>query len=351
MQSGTAFAAVKPRSSWPPGDVTSVTLHRSNESCVLVSFWPDGRVGVRIEDDKGEEHASYFSQPIEIIGAGVLFILVEWEDGEVRLQINEEPVKSWVHAPLDTLIVTTIAAPFDSESAFARTDARTICKSMMEHRARHYAIAETKTGRRALTIDDDIDSLQTALRAMGDIVDTVEGGNSDHLPTLRGMLRQLIVEELHGNGKRAGTPKSNYRPLLLRVAARLDAELPVYGKTISRSDIPEFLLAQDAQMFTLHPFGIYKTSATQSLMDLQDLLRLPAYFSPLPNEFPDGYTINDLVSKAAATMGGAHYDPSVPMELENLSRLSIGEDGILSGVFLELAKVVIALGSHIISKR
>jgi hypothetical protein len=324
--------------SWPPPGVQ--TDHQQvGDIRIHCAWWPDGRLGVDIRTLGDALIATGMTQPLQVLGAGAVVFAVRWSSGQVRVNINNTEVFSWNEAPANVLVIQS-GSTGDAELSLGHIDARTVCADKMRRRAAHLVPGTVRQGHRLVTPTEDRTRLERSLRATREYAAAVRHGADHHLPTLRNSLRELVHWKFN-----AGKPSRSYRPLLLRVATRLDRPLPIFA--LPRGTNPPSILAEATLHLELGPMGVARTLPTQVLMDLEDWLDRVIY---IRRDTGEEFTAGPLLATAANKLGGSHSDPEIPLSLDDLEASRVFDQSLLTRLVLDLSDAVVSLGGDLLSE-
>lgn len=88
--------------------------------------------------------------------------MVEWAAGRARALANNIPLGNWGDRGEPTLVLTS-APPLDSAVSFNHPGVEAACSECVKARADRYSTVKPQKGRRAVTLDEDKNSLAAAI--------------------------------------------------------------------------------------------------------------------------------------------------------------------------------------------
>jgi len=135
-------------------------------------------------------------------------------------------------------------------------------------------------------------------------------------------------------------------PLLLRLAARIDAPLPIY--TLPEVAMPH----EDGLVSDVNPGlpSILRRLPSQTITDIQEWLESIVFsYRPTGSDVTDlrRLSAKDAIAGVADTLGVAHYDQDVPIDVETLARFFGPDTDALTHVLLTAASVVVPLSLYL----
>lgn len=139
----------------------------------------------------------------------------------------------------------------------------------------------------------------------------------------------------------------------MRVAGQLDIPLPLYA--LVGKAVPVTIRDAKLHVRTTEAASIFRTLPSQQLCDLQEWLKgimLNAEYSPeayanWAGERSD-LSRKDVIAKIATTMGSAHYDEDLPIELDVLSKIQGPGSAETTSFLVYTAGIVAAMGFHVL---
>jgi len=265
-----------------------------------------------------------------------MLLSVSRKEENIKLHINNklaiEIDNGRVLFKLDTFKVERGSSPKEA------IESQDLSKWVEKRRGMFRRKEQLTTDRLPLTLEEQQNQLMERLRALEELVREFEKGKKFFFGDIAASLRSLLCYTSKGE---------NFDPLLLRIAAFKEATLPVYippknedliDQTIANAkDIPEF--------FGLACAAVKPEIPCILLVDFQEYLEGPSLFykgepiSPL-----------SLIRKVADTQSAAHFDQSVPKDVEGIKStpLTFGKNH-LEYYFIRLADVTLALGKKLVN--
>lgn len=178
--------------------------------------------------------------------------------------------------------------------------------------------------------------LEQATHALADLTNRVRAGETRFVGHLAAALRALVY----------WNERKTMDPLLLRLAARIDASLPIY--TLRDVAMPH----QDGLVSDVNPGlpSILRRLPTQTISDIQDWLESIVFsYRPTGSDATElrRLSAKDAIAGVADTLGVAHYDQDVPIDVETLSQFYGPHTDALTHVLLSAASVVVPLSLYL----
>jgi hypothetical protein len=184
-------------------------------------------------------------------------------------------------------------------------------------------------------LNEDIEALQLASRALAEYADALLGGEAQHRASLSGQIRALVVN----------LPGPNYNPLLQRVAARTQAPLPVYAirdtPLGSGLPAPEYEVAGES-------VGTFRTTSAHVLMDLDEWLAQEAHRASVGGN-TKRQTNAAFLAEVAHKLGGAHYDPTRPIVLDARRESQVQGVSSVDRFLVDVARVIAELTNYVVT--
>ncbi len=324
---------------WPPTDVW-IDETRHDEMVVRMLFFPDRHIGLSVVDSSGGEIASGKTERVNLSGQGWVVLFVMWENGRAWCVAEERRLRDWTEGGSEPVLVVTqpdITGPIDS---FIDPAATRVCHNALTKRVNWWASAPARSGHRQLSIEEDVNALRRALQLLGSHLTLFRAGHAIHISDLRNDLRLLIVFVMQP-GK--SIPKNSYKPLLLRVAARLRLPLPVYVRT----ELDPRALPRDAQVLIQYDSPSIRQRPWQGLQDLQDWLTFEMHVDSSAGAGAR-HTNASFIAELANKLGGAHYDDAMPEALGARQASTIQGTSAVDIFLVEAGDTVLALGRYVL---
>lgn len=339
------FIVVRFPRPWPVHEDVQFFSVPCEAQTLSIAATKDGRLRLLVQQG-AEVVATFQSQPIRIIGGGYVLLNPSWRGNEITLRINGREISASTNAGEVPLVISTNDHPVGVTPSFEDPERASACAEWMTWRKRRFGTPKVapKHKRRLKTLSEQLAELSRATRSLADLAAIVQQGRPHLIGHLATELRALV----YWNGK-------NYSPLLLRLAGQLDIPLPLYA--LVDQSVPPTFGDSKLHVKTSEAANIIRTLPSQRLCDLQDWLEgimlTASYASDVyamtPGQRGD-LSRKDLISKVATTMGSAHYDEDLPIDLELLFRIQGGPNSNEIACFLiYAANIVTAMSSHVLS--
>lgn len=320
---------------WPPAQAFSKDFPVGDHRFVRLTCTQNGALRVEATEctplESGPLQPTRAPSPDETWGFGVV---LELEPPQIRFRQISRTLDSFA-APVP------IVLPDPAARANAIDDPRTafVCAKWVDERNSKYAPFLSPTAPSAripISPAREIDQLAEAIRGTQVLLEHFVRGERSLATSLRARLRELLVEKISPKGdlKRTGVP------LLFRVAARYALALPVYVSPLDR-DLPAFLASDGATLWSTNTVTIVRFTAAQVLVDFQEALKAPTFVSWTATG-PERQSVEDIIAGAAETLGGAHYDPSIPVTVEQVQRMPVDE------LIVDIANAAISLARYVL---
>ncbi len=264
-----------------------------------------------------------------------MLLSVSRKEENIKLHINAELAieidNGRVLFKLDTFKVERGSSPKEA------IESQDLSKWVEKRKGMFKRKAQPSKDRVSLTLEEQQNQLVGRLRALEELVQEFDKGKRCFFGDIVATLRSLLFYRSKGR---------NFDPLLLRIAAFKEATLPVYippknedliGQTITNAkELPEF--------FGLACATIQPEIPCILLTDFQEYLESPSLFykgepiSPL-----------SLIGRVADTQSTAHFDQSVPEDVEGIKStpITFGKNH-LEYYIMKLAELTLSLGKKLV---
>jgi hypothetical protein len=354
MDKGRALVDCSFPKPWPPlEEIPFLAFQPDTVTSCQVTAYPDGHLRCILK--QGEETVgSYDTLPIEVIGDGPAIVIMMWDGPSISMYINGQILKSLQEAEAETFAVDTRDRERIGRGVFSfnNPEAKKRCKDWMDWRKQRYANPkqQAKKDRRLKSTAEQSKELQNAIVALSDLVGLVSTGKLHLLADIATRLRALVYWD--------DKPRSQYNPLLLRMAGRLALPLPVfaYPDSVTDLDIGDGG-PQPVYHFKGYGATVQQTNPKQELMDIQEWLESPAQierFGDLLLGTTDGakrtMTVKEVVLESSTIFGTAHYDDDVLESLDRLRRIKATEVEMLAMFLISVASTVVGLGRFVLGE-
>ena len=210
-------------------------------------------------------------------------------------------------------------------------------------RSRKSAFAERppKFGRRLKTASEQLAELDRAGQSLADLVALIQQGRGHLTRHLATELRALLCR---GSG--------DVNPLLLRLAARYDLPVPMYA--VPKHHGPPAIVRQAQKHLIGTAASIVRKLSAHQLMDVEQWLGQPCFraeyeAAPGRSEWRS-HSVKEVIQSTAAPLGPAHYDPDLPLELEQLYTLRSYEADALTDLLIRSALVTLPLCAYVLRR-
>ena len=307
-------------------------VHKQKDLVLILTFCNEGNIHIKIISH--QTTMTYTSQVIEFSNAKRAIISICWEDTIFKVLINGEELKNSNDKSIfiiDSKPELNIPLP-----SLDSTMVKEGCKKWTEWRKDKFLNKkkEPKKGRRLVSIEEEITSLSTAIKDLNQILQSRELIDSNSLQSIFPILRSLLFWT---NGK-----KSNYNPLLYRLAGKLSLSLPIYAFP---NDHP-FNNNNHHLLLTYNHASLTKQFPSQVIMDFQEWLN-----SNLIIERDDTpFILKDLIIEGANTRSYGHFDEDVPIKLDILNDSQFKNFPIILSIIGHVSEITIHYGNIIISR-
>jgi hypothetical protein len=211
----------------------------------------------------------------------------------------------------------------------------TVTPEAIERRRRRRLSLRTKPGRRLLAPRQYLESLKDEVVQIAHLIALIDAGARSHIHGLSARIRSVACY----------MKASSSIPLLQACASLADLPLPVHTPP------PHWAASDNAPHIELggRIFAV-RMHSTDIELDFDVWLSLPLFrFGEV------SYSNNDVIRAFAETMGGAHHDPSVDPNIEEIQEhLRIASRspqtfGLLHGLVHEVGGVVLTLSASVLN--
>lgn len=266
-----------------------------------------------------------------------------WGKETRSLSINGREIALASSESVPPHVVTLSNTTVPSVLSFSDPDVGVACKAWIDWRTRRYSGEKAvKKKRRLKTLEQQFGELVSVVASLRDLSLLVGQGKhylAGHLAT---ELRALIYWK---------ESKSNYSPLLIRIAGRLGLPLPIYF--FGDREFPPAGMPEPAMAYTTNAASLIKTLPKQMVGDFQEWLSSLIFVVHVGAEKADFDAIErisakELILHIAAVHGAAHYDDDMPLSSEVVFGLyGPGRQQIID-FLLQCSNLVVNLGKFVL---
>lgn len=317
---------------WPrpwPAAGQFLSLPIGNRS-VEVHGTSDGQVCVIVLNEHCVAEHIFVSEVIVPVGRGFKRIITGWTDGGVWVQLGARQLMA-AHLVESPFFLELAPRSDDQTKSYDDAAAEAACADEVARRRHRYRPSAREDDVKK-TLAAEVESLRRSVRALREDAARARNGEQHRESAVRAALRELVVNL-----------GASYAPLLFRVAARLDAPLPMYGATKSKP--PK--VAEAVVFVAVGLFGTTKAMDGMELVDLEQWISRESFLGALVRARAS--SLAGVAADAANFLGGAHTAPSVPPMLDLLNRAQVGPaQSFLLRLLLDLADVVVDLGEFVL---
>jgi len=306
MEKGSAFFDCSFPMPWPPlEELPFLTFQLDTVTSCQVTAYPDGHLRWILKQDE-ETIGSYDTQPIKVTGDGFAVVTLIWDGPSISIYINGQILKSLQEADTETFVVDTKDRRRIGQGvhSFKHPEAKVHCSKWMDWRERRYAEPrqQAKKHRRLKSAAEQGAELLSATVALSELVRLVSMGKLHLLPDIATRLRALVYW--------SDNPRSQYDPLLLRMAGRLSLPLPVFAYPDSLTDLDsDNGIPKPVYQFKGYGATVQQTNPNQELMDIQEWLACPAQIERFGDLVPDttdsakrSMTVKEVILQSSTTL-------------------------------------------------
>jgi len=335
MQSGTFFCVIQLPSPWPFPQTVTVIDCPDPYNLKIVSL-PVGQLAAWVQVDEATI-LSFLSRPIRIIGKTDVLLLVRWGNGAIDMRINGKHLDRESGPGSGFLTIRSKTDSTTAEpTALLHPDAIIACQDWIKWRATYLSSLTTPSGRRMKSASQQWTELENETKFLRSLLPAVQTGQTHLAYKLAASLRALLFWKLRGLSL-----DQNYNPLLLRVASWRHLALPVFAHSGDGPKTPA-VVTQAAYRVMQNCPEMGRKVTTQTLMDVQQWLEIPVLDCEL--------NAKDVIAQTANTLGGAHFDPGVPEQLDHFRQFHAFEKSALATYLVEVARTVINLADYVLQQ-
>jgi hypothetical protein len=295
--------------------------------------------------DKTVKVVQYTSPQIMISDSGSTTAVIGfvWEENQsTKFYVNGVLVAT---NPVD--LVSLADQGINDQVSITHPDAVTKCEKFVRMRNSAFTTAPSKVNnaRRILTIGEQLVQLRQSISALSGLFVEVSNGREHFLGHVATDLRALLYYKENNR---------NYNPLMLRLAGAYGIELPVYF--ITSNPIEKFGVVDEATHFIDDPLlSTIRFDKKQELGDLCDCLKqrvIRIRFPGMVSQEPKELSLNEVVLAVATTIGSAHYDAAIPLEVDFIRNLFVGSEGgaLIKKIIMDLARVTIECAKYLLER-
>jgi len=332
-------------SPWPPSQLVSMLRTMQGNVRIEVVVHRDGHLEASAGSVDGPPDARMHFQRIAPEGDARASMILTSEEGRLRLRLNDRDLLPLSEAHGDTVVIASTRRTGGSLTpSYLRDDALDTCRAAMDERRRRFKqlrAAGSAEGRRMKSVSEQVAELVAAIRALDHLTSSVRHGHVYLAPTLANQLRGLIYWP---------NERRTWNPLLYRVADRAGLPLPVFGDIAPDDELPEVVLQAASHMRRLSASCIPRFPSDR-LVDLQDFMQMTVARFRFEEVAEDQRaTVQDVLGGAANTMGAAHYDETVELDIDRIHRTRAFDASVMHMILVNLGDVVAELGRHVVAR-
>jgi hypothetical protein len=266
-------------------------------------------------------------------------VSIRWKNHKVRdFYINETDIPSITDTSQPVTIPLTFKQP-PKELSIQHPHAKENCKGWCVWRQLNLIKQPRQlVGRTLKSTEEVISEFKSALSRLISLNISTRNGELVWVGTIATELRALLEFCENPADKRC-----TRMPLLLRVAAMMDAELPIYRFAQSQGQDLRFS-DQDHNFMLVGPPLIMAEGQISELVDIQEWL-ISDFIYLKQCGWQSGIR---FIGECAATFGPAHYDPYLSDTAQALMNLQLLEENFLANYLVAFADTIIFLGLHLL---
>ncbi len=174
--------------------------------------------------------------------------------------------------------------------------------------------------------------LSQALLIVRDALQAIERGELHHIVTIAGQLRSMLCERRREDS------------LLFSVANTFNIKLQVWA--LPQSETPPFFDGRGHMLILGGPFSCFRFQQNQRLVDVEKLLEETVVFTDTDFKL----SFHSLIKFYADKMGGAHYDPSVSLDVAKMLQIGRMTGMQIASPLLNLAAIILEIGGEILGR-
>jgi hypothetical protein len=339
MEDFSAFLVIAFPRPWPLSLRTVLGEFRQEGRLIYLVGYPDGHLEIAVGSQMLGITVRRHFQRLEIGGSpGDKAILsVVCADDQIDARINGQPLKMLSESGGTTLVVdaqqrVTPTYSIDDPSA------RRVCEEWIQSRQSRFASRKEKTklNTRPKSLDEQLEELAQAADALVDLAEQARSGKKHMFPPLAAQLRSLIHWPNDG---------PNWNPLLYRLANRRSLPLPVFGFP---DDLDRPLVINEAAYHAenLSP-SITRRAPAEVVMDLQQYMQSTVQ-TERRLDGPSSLTVDEAVGATGNSLGAAHYDEIIRLDVDLLRMQVALNASLLHRVIVGVAETVAVLGRYVV---
>jgi hypothetical protein len=346
-KTGSAHLVIEFEDTWPKHEGTIIFDGSHRGERITLVCGPSGTIRIRVSGKDGTL-IQHQSQPIRIVGNGMLSIYLGWENNAVELYLNNELVPSRI----------TLARPFEvrlkpreisSDLSYEKPEAVDACKSWTEWRRNRYQIPHVPqtVRKREKSGEEQLYEFSNAIKALSNHLAEFSKGKLFLIGDIATALRALVYWE---------ESKSKYNPLLLRIAGRSEPSLPLPVFAFVRDVRTEPEALKKAVYSSRDSYiSVRQEFPNQKLIDLQEALLSPKIQSIEDLSSGEANATRELpwlhfIREYASTSAPAHYHEYVDADLDTMQSFYMGGQPRTYQLLFKLGTAVRDLGLFILDQ-
>ena len=341
MKDYTIFFVMSFPRPWPLATRTTLVKRSIEGLNIELIAHTDGHLEATTgREGYGIETRSHFQQ-ISINGSykGMAIVTLIYSEDKHSLRINRATL-SLLSEANGKVFAVDVREHSPATFSLDDSDAKSACQQWVDSRSGRFAKKKApapKKPSRSKSLGEQLEELEDAVEALTNLAKDIELGNKRSAPPLAAQLRALIYWP---------NDKPTWNPLLYRLANGRSLPLPVYGFTADR-DQPR--VTKDAPNYharNLIP-SVTRVAPAQVVMDLQEYMASTVQ-TVRSDKGESNISVEEMLGAAANSLGAAHYDETVALDIDYLRMHIFVNTSLLHRVLIRLAEVVVVLSRHVL---
>jgi hypothetical protein len=340
MEDFTTFLVIAFPRPWPVASRITLSRQSFDGRIVLLIAHPDGHLEVAAgREGYGIEVRSHFQQ-IRISGPlhNWTVVVVRWDGRRLRLNLTGGELK--VLSEADGRAFAVREQPqLAATRSVDDPNAKAACQKWVDARNARFTKKQAPSSRgpsRPKLLEEQLDELVDAVEALANLVESAKAGKKSLFPPLAAQLRGLIYWP---------NDRPTWNPLLYRLASINSLALPVYSVPFSPSE-KEVIKDADYLIYNLVP-AVVRCAPGDVVMDLQEYM-VSTLLRVKTAEGERRISIEEALGATANSLGAAHYDDVILLDIDLLKRWAFVETSLLHRVIIGLTETVIVLGRYVV---
>jgi len=340
MDDFSVFLVISFPRPWPLPRRTTLGEFRQEGRLIYLVAYPDGHLEIAAGSQTLGITVRCHLQRLEIGGApGDKAILsIVCADDQIDARINGQPLKMLSESSGAAFVVNAQQRVTPSYS-IDEPSARSACEKWIRSRQSRFANRKEKSkpGTRPKELDEQLEELVQAADALVELVEQASSGKKHMIPPLAAQLRSLIHWPNDGS--------NCWNPLLYRLANRRSLPLPVFS---FRDEPDKPLIINEAAYHAenLSP-SITRRAPAEVVMDLQEYMQSTVQ-TERKLDRTKSLTVDEAVGATANTLGAAHYDEIIRLDVDLLRMQVALNASLLHRVIVGIAETVAVLARYVV---